>query len=303
MTLVLVQGESVNLYATSKDEDTLSDGTTTETREDDAAVIWTASGGGIIMLPARTDSGKPWKFTAPMVPAGMESIAVGVMAQADDDSTAPPGGPLEGHPGNRDDQPGASVTIAVRIVKSGPTTVKIVRQKALTQFTEFWANNYPDRKTAGCLASQLEVSGGTPPDPPKNWNGLFVREDIRRHPTDPGNATDADFDFDIKADQFASASHEGFVVGSAGSAGSRFAPFIGPTPAADNCFWDFFAVLATEPVLKEGSPDKTVRGLQTYSCKTGELTPKFVLTTTFHNANFLIVTARVTEVNHTHAPE
>ncbi len=282
MTLLLVEGETVNLFAFSKDPDTLSDGTTTTHPTDQAQVIWRASGDATVN-PERTDTGKATTFTPPPIPAGMDSISVTVTAQADDDSTENPGGPLDGHPGNRNDVPGTSVTITVKVIKSAPTTIRIVRQIALTQYAEFWARSYPGTKTAGFLTSQLEVSGGMPPDPPKNWNGLFVREDVRLHPTDPGTARDADFD-GVTVAEIMSAGSDGFVVGVPGNPGPLFGPFIGSMPAADNTFWDMFYAASPKLDFKEG-PDKTVRGQQTYSCKTGALTPKFVLTRTFHNAS------------------
>lgn len=259
------------------DKDTLTSGTNTSREPDSADVIWTATGRGTVDNPPRKPSGTKATITPPDVPEDLHYITFTVTAQADDWRTEDdPLGSLAPNTGNRNDAYGTSQTVTIKVIKLCPGTVSAGSTCSdPADWTAYW-NAYPLLRTYGFRADRMSVSGGVPP-PPDNWNGLVVTAELTLHPTDPGTATDADFE-NITRQEICQGSAQ-FVVGMA-------APTVGDClmPAADNAFWDF---CQTGPRLvtlfKEGLPTKTVNCRQVFKCKDNNLTPAFKLTKSFSN--------------------
>jgi len=266
-TITVVQGDTVTLRATSKDKDTKEeyDGASCSYIYtgvwDTSDVIWSSNGGGL-PDPLRRSSGATITFTAPTLGPSEDSRTIKITATPDDNTTAAPGNRPAGDTGNRNDDPGSGVYIYFKVIKNCPTDASLGSSCSPT-FAWMFAQG---TKTAGFKTVQVQVSGGTPPNPPNNWNGIFIKETITLHPTDPGTAVDADFDVANYRNNFCAASVQGFVVYTSQG------PYDGcPRAAATNKFWDDHWTFSTIPVLKEGKPDKTVNCRQKYFCKTTQL--------------------------------
>lgn len=154
-TIVMQKGQTMKLSAKVIDVDRKLKASSTEYdyKNDDGEVAWTKTGGGSLS-PARTASGTSTTYTAP--------AAVGTFT-----ITATP----DDKPTLADDAPGSGFTINVKVVDSCPDSI-----------SGAWAcNPVPDWTwwtSYGYLYSQMCVSGGTPPNPPNNWNGLLVRSNM-----------------------------------------------------------------------------------------------------------------------------
>ena len=144
-------------------------------------------------------------------------------------------------------------------------------------------------KTAGAKTINMKVSGGTPPNPPNKWNGLFVKEFRIVNPGGAGTGTAADFDvanFVAFRAAACTATAQGFVVATAEDALWTCA-----RPAGDDKFWDDVTAFSTTPTLKAGKPAKTIICRHTYKCKntpldTGGALKAYKDTTTFTNGTF-----------------
>lgn len=117
-TIAVEDGAEIAISASATDEDTLvSDGTSAASSlEDDpgAQIVWSGSGS---FSYSRSNSGQTITWTAPTLGPSETSRTVSITAQPDDDSTSDPGGPLNGHSGNRNDGPGTGVTLTVLVTK------------------------------------------------------------------------------------------------------------------------------------------------------------------------------------------
>lgn len=277
-TITVVQGEKIKLSAKAKDTDTLngSDGTT-QTFDDGASIVWSASGGTFNI--SRTASGQQTEFTAPNVPEGQDSTTVSVTATPDDDSIDNPGGPLDENEGNRNDTPNANgkATLNIKVLKNCPQTVTL-KSTCMVPYEAGWQTGL---KSFGIMTAHQEVGGGTPPNPPNNWNGLYIKEVAVRHPNDPGDAEAQHFDGGYNPDQHCPRASAGFVVGSAKSDLPNC-----QRPAVDNRFWDDHSFQAALPVLKEGENDRTLNCQQKYYCGNTELNGTFKITRKFHNTTY-----------------
>jgi len=281
-TLMIVEGQTLELYGKSKDLDTLTDGTTTTTQDDEANVIWSANGGGAVDDPPRRVSDGKMTITPPPVPPGAPYFTFTVTAQADDYRTEddPPGSLPPPHTGNRNDAYGNSHTVTIKVLKVCPSNVSI--SSTCTDppdWTAYWNANYGVR-AYGFLATRMAVSGGSPPNPPNNWNGLVIKEAVVVHPTDPGTALDGDFEIGVTRAGFCKGSGQ-FIVGLApGTTSVGTCTF----PAAENSFWDFHGTGPKEyTLIKEGVPTRTVNCRQVYKCKDTNLTPSFKITRSISN--------------------
>jgi hypothetical protein len=127
----------------------------------------------------------------------------------------------------------------------------------------------------------MTVSGGTPPNPPNNWNGLVITEVVQLHPTDPGVQNNDDFENGYTREGACAGSSQ-FVVGT----GSIMPPKGGCYfTAADNSFWDFHITPArTYTILKAEHGPVTVNCRQTYKCKDTNLSPTFKIRRSYANA-------------------
>jgi len=271
-TITVVQGDTVNLRAKSKDSDTKEefDGcvyTYTQVWETKCAIEWSSDGGGL-PDPLRRASGDTITWTAPTLDPNETSRTVKITATPDDNSTAAPGSRPAGDTGNRDDNPnpGKSIYIYFKVIKNCPVNATLGSECSPTfawMFANQKHNNQPV-ETAGFKTVQVQVSGGTPPNPPNNWNSMFIKETIILHPK-PG-APDSQFDVPNMRNIFCKASVQGFVVGTSQGAYDGC-----PRAAATNKFWDDHWLWGTIPVLKEGKKDKTINCRQKYFCKTTQL--------------------------------
>jgi hypothetical protein len=230
-----------------------------------------------------TNSGVATTYTAPNT-TGTYTLE----ASPDDDTFASPGNRPSGDSGNRNDDVGSGVTINIKVIDGCPTSVSLATTCSLpTNWANFWAASYPNTKTFGLLTAKHTVSGGTPPNPPNNWNGLFIREELGLHPVNSGTAQDSDLDGITKA-QICSATVQGFVLGqTAGAVGSC------TRPAADDSFWDDH-VLGGDRVQLNGvvNATKTVICKQEYFCHQTKLNVgtnnRFKLTRTLLNKEYNI---------------
>jgi hypothetical protein len=257
-TVTIIEGQTLGLSATSSDKDTKTpaSGAAREVA-DTPNVVWSCSAGNV--SAARTASGASITFTPPAIPNGQATVSATVTAKPDDDTIAAPGNRPVGDTGNRNDDPGAGVTITIKVIKNCPTKATQSSTCTLDAYATYWAAGY---RTWGFLTSQITVSGGTPPDPPKNWNGLFVREEVVLHPTTPGTAAAADFNGGATPAQFCTATVQGFIVGQSPGPISTC-----PRAAADDTFWDDHGSSSTASLLKVGKGPKTVICQQKYFCK------------------------------------
>jgi hypothetical protein len=283
-TFTIVAGATVTLSATSQDNDTVTDATGVHVVPDpglNPQVVWSCSAG--FLSSPRVNSGTNIIWTAPGLDVGQNIRNETVTAQPDDDTTAAPGNRPAGDLGNCDDNPGAGVTINFRVVRGCPTTLVVGTTCNLppgtaatpTTFATYWAQNY---RTWGYLASGMDVGGGTPPNPPGNWNGLLIMEVVTLHPTNPGNAVAADFNGNYTPAQACMGSGT-FVVG---NAGGGTAPCAGAQ--ANNRFWDFHWTNWNQCLLVPGAlANRTVNCQQTYYCNNNQLPANgtFIITRTF----------------------
>ncbi|MHC4178673.1 MAG: hypothetical protein ACYSWU_14275 [Planctomycetota bacterium] len=295
--LILVEEDSVVLSATAKDYDRVLIGTdqVAEDHTDECWVHWSA-GGGSFAPKTTTESEEATTFTAPTVPPGQSFISFSLTAKADDDEHAnpegdppdsddDPGGPLCGiEEGDRNDEPGTSVTITVIVVKQCPTTIYLGSTCFYpSNYANFWSTYYPAVKMYGLLYSKLVVSGGTPPNPPNNWNGLVITESVGLHPEDDGTAENSDFTGLTKAAICLGSST--FIVGQPGG----YTHGSCTSPGADNAFWDFHGTQYGTLKFNEG-PSKTVICQQKYFCAGTQLTrdgtnpATFEITRTYTNS-------------------
>jgi hypothetical protein len=287
-TITVTQGDTVNLSATSIDKDTKKvtnpDCTVTETGENDSCdIIWGSNGGGL-PAPLRRASGATIVFTAPALAEGENSRTIAITATPDDNTTAAPGNRPAGDTGNRNDDPGTAVTLNIKVIRSCPTDAAL-GANCSPPFAWLFAN-LGGVKTAGLKTVQTVVSGGTPPNPPGNWNGIFIKETVVLHPTNPGTGVDGDFTVAGYRAASCTATVQGFIVGTSQGA---FGPC--PRTATDNAFWDDHGSFNSNPVLVQGRPDKTVNCQQKYFCGATQLhTPgansAFIITRSFHESTY-----------------
>lgn len=120
ITLYVEDGATISISASTTDVDTLTI-ESASTESDGAQIVWSVSGGGSISS-SRSNSGQSITFTAPTLGESETSRTVTLTAQPDDDSTADPGDPLNGHSGNRNDEPGTGVTLTVEVTKQCKVT-------------------------------------------------------------------------------------------------------------------------------------------------------------------------------------
>ena len=106
-------GSVMTLTTWVLDDDTLTDGSTSDLHPDDGAIIWSASDGSL--SANRVPTGTSVEWTAPELDEYEPYREVTITAQADDDSTEEPGDPLDGHAPNRDDTPGPVQTVVFRV--------------------------------------------------------------------------------------------------------------------------------------------------------------------------------------------
>lgn len=291
-TITVVQGDTVDLRALSKDSDTKReyDGcvyTYTPVWETTCAIVWSSDGGGL-PDPLRRESGVTITWTAPTLDPNETSRTVKITATPDDNSTAAPGSRPAGDTGNRDDNPnnGKRIYIYFKVIKNCPTDASLGSECSPT-FDWMFANvtvgpQEDPVKTAGFKTVQTQVSGGTPPNPPNNWNGMFIKESLDLHPIDDGTAEDPNFEMAGTKASCCTASVQGFVVGTE-------LPDFGSCsrPAQTNRFWDNHTMWSNIPLLKEGLEDKTVICQQKHYCKNTQLLTAgannaFSITRTFH---------------------
>ena len=292
-TLVIVDGGSVTLRAQSADIDKLTEddgsGGTTETFEEDTPqVIWSATNNGKVNnnTSVRVGSNASIIVTFPALGEGVESDTFTVTAKPDDDSTQAPGGPLgSGNGGNRDDAPGPGQTITIKVIRNCPDNIEIAQSCPYPiNWNDYW-DNHPGEYSYGKLAVRMEVSGGTPPDPPGNWNGLVVKEAVLG-PTPVLSAAElAKFEPEYNPNSNCGGSAE-FVVGlgTAGSSGNCV------YVSADNSFWDIHihgAIPVPFTTIKQGET-QAVSCSQVYKCG-GQVIGEditFTITRTFTDSNY-----------------
>ena len=102
--IYVVPGEVVEIEANAYDLDTRrSSSGSTQSELDDIGLIVSSSDGA---FDQERISGPTFQWAAPELLSGSEELMVDLNVQVDDDSTTAPGAPLDGHTGNRDDNPG-----------------------------------------------------------------------------------------------------------------------------------------------------------------------------------------------------
>lgn len=250
-TILVQKGETITLAAKVIDVDRRLKASSTEYeyKNDDGEVIWTKTGGGTLS-PARTASGAATTYTAPTTTGTYQ-----ITATPDDKPTL------------ADDNPGSGMTLNVKVVDGCPDSIGNGSNCTPVPEWTYW-------KTYGKLCQQRCVSGGTPPNPPNNWNGLVIREVV----VPKSNSCGAS-DFNISPD---CTGHSSWVVGS-GTSG-YFDDHCSPKcycSNADNCFWDhFWRRSSTQTWLVAGHGPCIVKCSQTYFCKDTPI-GGFILTFTY----------------------
>ena len=279
-TVTVIQGETVNVRATSQDKDTRTEGCENTQVADTPNVVWSKTDG--TLSGTRVASGATVVWTAPTLGEEETSRNCTVTAKPDDNTTTAPGNRPPGDTGDRNDDLGTGVNIVFKVIKNCPTTAGLGSSCTIGHTTWFAAG----KKTSGFTTVQTQVSGGTPPTPPNNWNGLFIKETVALHPTDSGTGVDDDFEVAGYRAASCQATVQGFVVGfSPGAIGTC------ARAAADDRFWDDHFRVSNSTTLKNGKPDKTVICQQKYYCKTTQLNTAgannaFKITSTYHENTY-----------------
>ncbi|MBI1901452.1 MAG: hypothetical protein HYS13_10125 [Planctomycetia bacterium] len=230
-TIYVPKGALVRLSAESYDIDTrtLASGGTEE-GQDEGWVNWTKIGPGTLPQ-TRTKNFEETLYTAPN-----EIATVTITAQADD------------KPLLADDNDGSKQTITIEVVDAesfgGPTGVSLVQQCSVTPSTDLNVQpNWSQYDAFGYLTTKMRVTGGNPPSPPGNWNGLYITEVVTLNVVYTTAVADDFADGTTPGD--CCHGDSGFVVGAEW-----------PTEwgcvrqAEDNCFWDRHSSYAGK--LKEG---------------------------------------------------
>ena len=250
-TILLQKGESVKMSAKVIDVDRKLKASSTEYeyKNDDGEVVWTKTGGGTL-TPARTASGAVTTYTAPDT-VGTYQI------------TATP----EDKPTLADDAAGSGYSITIKVIDSCPDSISIGSSCSPIPEWTYW-------KSFGYLMTQMCVSGGTPPSPPGNWNGLMVREVV----VPKSNSCGAG-DFNINPDSNGTST---WTVGSGGTGwytnNCSQKCYAGN---ADNCLWDHHSSTYKDTVaLVAGHGPCVVKASQTYFCKDKPI-GGFIITRTY----------------------
>jgi hypothetical protein len=249
-TIVIQKGEKIKLSANTIDEDIDREIESPDVYGYDgpAEVIWTKSGGGILK-EGRTQCGVENEFTAPN-----QIGNITITAQADD------------HPYHANDGAGESTTLNIRVINGCPNDINISSTcTTLPDWSTF--------KTFGYLVTKMCVSGGTPPNPPNNWNGLQVTETVGVNSTGT-TCTDAKLN--------------GITVASACTGNGTFTVGLGCDttldclcPQANNCFYDsHLSIDKYEVRLKSGESSCDIVCSQEYFCN-GTSLGKFNIRKTF----------------------
>ena len=256
-TIIIQKKQVINLSAKVIDVDKRLKASSTEYeyKNDIGEVEWSKTGGGTL-APARTGSGVSTTYTAP--------DAVG-----DYTITATP----DDKPDLADDAKNTTgkVTLTVRVVDACPTTAATGSPCNPVPKWDKW-------KTHGCLVAQVTVSGGTPPAPATNWDGLIVK-----HVRTKKSATCMDTDFDKPFNCELTTSFTvgnsyttGWVNGTAANMVQRC--YVGD---ASNCFNNLVsASFESDLALKAGKGPCEVKCDEEYFCNTTSL-GKTVLTLTY----------------------
>ena len=254
-TILLRPGQQVGLSAAVIDLDRKPNGSGGfDVQPDDGKVLWTKTGGTLSLTS--TTNNQTTTYTAPN-----DVGSYTVTAQADDKPTL------------ADDNPGGTRTITVKVVDGCPTTAAIASTCVAT------GPDWTRLLTAGHRVNKVSVSGGTPPNPPNNWNGLVVRE-VVNNPVVKAPCAVADFN---EAPANICNGSSSWVVGG-GATGISPAQFFS-TPCviaqADNSFWDTYLTLSnTKLYLKAGKGPCDLWCDQEFFCKDTSL-GKFTIKSTF----------------------
>lgn len=266
------KGETVQLSAVSVDQDILickPDRSKDEISTDpNPAVNWSTTGG--TLSAARTNSGASTTFTAPNATGSFTVTAV-----PDDNTQGGNGDPLNGHPGSREDGPNSTggASIVIKVIDSCPTDASLGIGCSISNTTLFSVGY----KTGGLLTKQTAVSGGTPPNPPNNWNDTYIKEHVSLNAGDT-TAIDSDLLHPLTIAYFCTGGAEGFVVGK----GRQTLSIGGENcvrSAEDNKFWDDHLTIQTKSILNVAGP-KTIVCDQHYSCGGNNLNGNFTITRT-----------------------
>jgi len=314
-TITVTEGNKIKLNAKSVDFDTLASGSGPSQLVPDQSglsweqdppifragptVVWTSNAPNSLS-GGRVLSGTVVEWTAPPVPQGMTEQSWTITIYADDGTLGMPGriDPATKHTGNRDDFDSAGLTITIRVIKACPTTLTVastcqVPQAANQPYSLIWQNAQLNAvQSWGWLSATMQVGGGTPPNPPNNWNGLVITEQVALHPTVASTMTAADFTGgEAPATVCTGGGH--FVVGySQGGLGFPGPPSplnvfnqACPVPAADNRFYDLHAAIGFGglSLAKPAVAGKTVVCQQKYFCGTTQLSANgsFKITRTY----------------------
>jgi hypothetical protein len=218
-TIYVPKGAQVFLIAYSNDIDTrmvASGGT--EEGQDEGWVNWSMNGLGTLSK-VRTKNGDPTVYTAPN-----QTATVATAGTADD------------KPLLADDTDGSQQTITIEVVDSetfgGPTGVTLAQQCSVTPSEDPNVQpNWTQYDAFGYLTTKMCVTGGNPPSPPNNWNGLYITEVVTLNAT--GTTAVADDFADGSTPGDFCEGDSGFVVGA-----DSFTEWGCVREAEDNCFWD-----------------------------------------------------------------
>ena len=241
-TIVVVEGSSITLTATSVDMDQKNDGKVITNVPDDPYVNWSTTSGKL--SAEHIASNNPVTFTAPKVPVGQATLTVTITATPDDFWTGVQTGVFPPDTGTINDNPGAgTVSLSVIVIKQADAPTKIAEVDSCTPtfptLFEQWKTDGKPSLSAGLTYRKMQISGGNPPAARKNWNGFLVTESVVRDPNVPGTAQNNEFAL-LQPSTFGVqkniATTVAFVVGYQPSA-----QFGCARPAADNCFWDTLA--------------------------------------------------------------
>lgn len=280
-TITMIQGDTVQLSAGSFDSDditrTCPTPEITSCYEDVPYIKWSVSGGQV--SSTRVVSEQLIDFTAPTLSASETSRVVTVTYQADDDTTSGNGTPYNTttDTGEHEDAPGECGTLNIKIIKSGPTSVTCETHETPADYDDFWEAGY---RTHGYKIFKCKVSGGTPPNPPDNWNGFFVKETMEFNSIDVGDLTNSHLDY-VNVDVFRVATSQGFIVGQEGI--NFFDESV--LPATDDIFYDTISRFGPSPVLKDGVTPKNIKILHKYYSNS-TLLGSFVRIHTLSNTTF-----------------